>query len=103
MGLFRIWRNRAEGDNGQASDVTLGDGKTYAVKQIVNCIGLDFPRPQFLTQKALANATIGDVIEVHVDSPLSMEAIPYMAAELRGIHLDTLEEDFYWRVFIRRS
>ena len=56
-----------------------------------------------MTKKSLANAASGDVIEIKIDNPTSMESIPPMMAELNSTHLDTLKEDRYWRVFVRKN
>ena len=103
MGFFGRKKNNAEQDSATASEVTLGDGNTYSIKQIVDCLGDSCPRPQLMTKKALTNAASGEVIEVLIDNPTSMESIPPMMPELNSVHLETIKEDRHWRVFVSRS
>jgi tRNA 2-thiouridine synthesizing protein A len=103
MGLFG--RKRFDGPAAPsvaAAAVTL-DGKTHVVRQVVNVLGDSCPRPQLMTKKALGNATPGDVIEIMVDNPTSMEALPPLAPDFDSTHLATLKEERCWRVFFRRN
>lgn len=103
MGLFGRKKNKPAEDAAPAGEVTLEDGNTYPVSQVVDCIGDSCPRPQLMTKKALSGAASGDVIEVRIDNPTSMEAIPPMMPELASTHLGTLKADRYWRVIVRRQ
>ena len=103
MGLFGSKKNKSEASSEPAGEVVLADGKTYSIKQVVDCLGDSCPRPQLMTKKALTNADAGDVIEVHIDNPTSMESIPPMMPELNSIHLETIKEGRYWRVFVSRK
>jgi len=103
MGLFSKKNKDKESNVAPAGEVTMDDGTTYSVKEIVDCLGDSCPRPQLMTKKALKNASSGDVIEVKIDNPTSMEAIPPMMPELDSSHLGTLKEDRYWRVIVTRN
>jgi len=83
--------------------VILGDGCTYTISRVVDVLGDSCPRPQLMTKKALNEAASGDVIEVKVDNPTSMEAIPTVMAAVNGTYLDTLKANRYWRVFVRKN
>ena len=101
MGLFGS--KKSEEPRAQAtSTITLGDQR-YTVSQVVDVLGDSCPRPQLMTKKALSKAAPGAVIEVMVDNPTSMEAIPQMMPELNGSHLGTLKAERYWRVFVRKN
>ncbi|HUW98292.1 MAG TPA: sulfurtransferase TusA family protein [Acidiferrobacter sp.] len=105
MGLF----GRKQAAPGTPSEpvslgsVVLGDGSTYTINRLVDVLGDSCPRPQLMTKKALNEAASGDVIEVRVDNPTSMEAIPTVMAAVNGTYLDTLKADRYWRVFVRKN
>ncbi|MHB8347911.1 MAG: sulfurtransferase TusA family protein [Acidiferrobacterales bacterium] len=101
MGLFGS-RKTEEPAAKPAGTITLGD-QHYTVSQVVDVLGDSCPRPQLMTKKALSKAAPGAVIEVMVDNPTSMEAIPPMMAELNGSHLGTIKAERYWRVFVRRN
>ena len=101
MGLFGS--KKSEEPSAQATGtITLGD-QCYTVSQVVDVLGDSCPRPQLMTKKALSKAAPGAVIEVMVDNPTSMEAIPPMMPELNGSHLGTLKAERYWRVFVRKN
>ncbi|MDA8363825.1 MAG: sulfurtransferase TusA family protein [Gammaproteobacteria bacterium] len=101
MGLFSS--KKSEEPSAQATGtITLGD-QHYTVSQVVDVLGDSCPRPQLMTKKALSKAAPGAVIEVKVDNPTSMEAIPTMMPELHGSHLGTIKAERYWRVFVRKN
>ena len=83
--------------------VTLEDGCTYTISRVVDVLGDSCPRPQLMTKKALNEAASGAVIEVKVDNPTSMEAIPTVMAAVNGTYLGTLKANRYWRVFVRKN
>ncbi len=102
MGLFSKKRQPAPAA-GAAAETVLPDGTKVAVKQQVNCLGDSCPRPQLLTKKALATAAQGDVIEVLIDNPTSVEAIPPMMPGLASTHLATVRAERCWRVYVRKG
>jgi tRNA 2-thiouridine synthesizing protein A len=83
--------------------VTLGDGTTHRLARRLDCIGDSCPRPQLMTKKALGEIGPREVIEVLVDNPSSMEALPPMCASLNATHLETLKSERCWRVYIRKD
>ena len=102
MGLFgkkREPKNQAAGGD----PVTLDSGETVIVATVVDCIGDSCPRPQLFTRSALGKASPGDVIEVKVDNPTSMEALPPIIAENGGAHLGTLRQSRHWQVMMRKN
>ena len=102
MGLFSK-RTQVAAAAGPAVEAVLPDGTKIAVKQQVNCLGDSCPRPQLLTRKALATAAQGDVIEVLIDNPTSVEAIPPMMPGLASTHLATVRAERCWRVYVRKG
>ncbi|OED42805.1 hypothetical protein AB833_05440 [Chromatiales bacterium (ex Bugula neritina AB1)] len=69
----------------------------------VDCLGDSCPRPQLMTKKALGAAAANDVIEVIVDNPTSMEALPPMCPQLSSTHLETIAVDRGWHVYIQKN
>lgn len=102
MGLFGRSKDKSAG-TGAPDSVTLDDGSAVAVSYVVDCLGDSCPRPQLMTKKAMSKAAAGEVIEVKIDNPTSMEAIPPMMPELQGTHLGTVKTDRYWRVIVRKD
>lgn len=100
MGLFgRKSRQKTEAPG---DTVVLDDGARVAVTRVVDCIGDSCPRPQLFTRNALGEASSGDVIEVKVDNPTSMEALPPIIEQNGGVHLGTLRQSRHWQVVMRK-
>jgi tRNA 2-thiouridine synthesizing protein A len=102
MGLFGPKKARQDRD-APAGAVTLGDGATYRVARRIDCRGDSCPRPQLMTKKALGEINRSEVIEVLVDNPSSVEALPPMCPPLDASHLETVKADRCWRVYIRKN
>jgi tRNA 2-thiouridine synthesizing protein A len=103
MALFGIKERKDTAKAASVQQVTLGDGRTVAVARQVDCLGDSCPRPQLMTKKALGESGPGDVIEVMVDNPSSVEALPPLCAELGATHLETRKAERCWQVFIRKD
>lgn len=103
MGLFSRDKEKKATTDQSAGNITLSNGETLAINQVIDCLGDSCPRPQLMTKKAMAQAAAGDVIEVRIDNPTSMEAIPPMMPELHGTHLETIKQDRYWQVIVRKN
>ena len=56
-----------------------------------------------MTKQALSGAQTGAIVEVQVDNPTSMEAIPPMVGELNATHLGTIRQDRYWAIVLRKD
>ena len=102
MAFFGLAKSKTE-DTVPLGEVTLSDGVTYALAKRLDCIGDSCPRPQLMTKKALKLAASGDVIEVVIDNPSSVEAIPPMLSDLQASHLETVKADRCWKVYVRKD
>ncbi|MCX7893667.1 MAG: sulfurtransferase TusA family protein [Burkholderiales bacterium] len=102
MGLFGS-KKAKEAAADTAVEERLSDGTVVRVTRRIDCIGDSCPRPQLMTKKAVGEARPGDVIEVLVDNPSSVEALPPMCDELDATHLETAKAAHCWRVFIRKD
>lgn len=102
MGLFGLKKsnmaNAAPG--GQAN---LGDGRVVRVARQVDCRGDSCPRPQLMTKKAVGEVGSGEVVEVLVDNPTSVEALPPMCDKLNATHIETIKDPDCWRVYIKKD
>ena len=101
MGLFGKKKQSQPAESG--TEVTLEDGSVVKISQVVDCIGDSCPRPQLMTKAAVSKSNAGDVIEVRIDNPTSVEAIPPMMADLGSTCLATIKKDRYWQVVVRRK
>ena len=101
MGLFSKKKTTAAPADSFA--VTLRDGVTYRIAKTVDCIGDSCPRPQLMTKEAVREMNSGDVVEVMLDNPTSVEALPPMCGEMAAKHLDTIKDARCWKVYIRKD
>ena len=83
--------------------VKLSDGISYCLKKQLNCLGDSCPRPQMMTKNALNNIQTNDVVEITVDNPSSMEAVPPMGPQLGATHLETVTENTSWKIYMRKD
>lgn len=101
MGLFGS-KKKTE-DVGGGGEGVLGDGSTIKVARKVDCLGVSCPRPQLMTKKAVGEVGTGEVVEVMVDNPTSVEALPPLCDELGATHVETVKAPNCWHIFIRRD
>jgi|ETNmetMinimDraft_20_1059909.scaffolds.fasta_scaffold265047_2 tRNA 2-thiouridine synthesizing protein A len=105
MGLFgsKKTEESAGGTGGEVRQVTLEGGVTITVAKSVDCLGDSCPRPQIMTKKAVAGVASGDVVEVVIDNPPSMEAIPPLCPGIGATHLETRKAKNWWEVYVRKD
>lgn len=104
MGLFGFGSKKAEaGPARPAGAATLSDGTTVAIAETVDCIGDSCPRPQLMTKKSVGRVGPGEIVEVLIDNPASVEALPPMCDEINATHLDTVKDARSWRVYLRKD
>jgi tRNA 2-thiouridine synthesizing protein A len=101
MGLFGSKKKVEEAAAG--GEAVLSDGSRVQVARKVDCRGDSCPRPQLMTKKAVGEVASGAVVEVMVDNPTSVEALPPMCNELNATHLETIKDPNCWRVYIRKD
>ncbi|GMU50777.1 MAG: sulfurtransferase TusA family protein [Burkholderiales bacterium] len=101
MGLFGSKKKVEEA--GAGGEARLSDGTTVQVARRVDCRGDSCPRPQLMTKKAVSEVAPGGVVEVLVDNPSSVEALPPMCDELNATHLETIKDPACWRVYIKKD
>ncbi len=101
MGLFGSKKKVEEAATG--GEAVLSDGSRVQVARKVDCRGDSCPRPQLMTKKAVSELASGAVVEVLVDNPSSVEALPPMCNELNATHLETIKDPNCWRVYIRKD
>lgn len=101
MGLFGSKKKVEEA--GAGGEAVLSGGRTVQVARRVDCRGDSCPRPQLMTKKAVSEVAPGGVVEVLVDNPSSVEALPPMCDELNATHLETIKDPACWRVYIKKD
>lgn len=103
MSLFGFKDRKETAAAAAVREIALSDGRTVAIARQVDCLGDSCPRPQLMAKKALSQSSPGDVIEVMVDNPTSVEALPPLCPELGATHLETRKAERCWQVFIRKD
>lgn len=103
MGLFGGGKKKTEANGAPLGSVTLSDGQQVEISARIDCLGDSCPRPQLMTKKALGNAGANDVLEILIDNPSSMEAIPPMLPGLSATHLETVKGDRRCEVYVRKN
>jgi tRNA 2-thiouridine synthesizing protein A len=101
MGLFGSKKKVEETSTG--GEAVLSDGSRVQVARKVDCRGDSCPRPQLMTKKAVSEVGPGAVVEVMVDNPSSVEALPPMCNELNATHLETIKDPNCWRIYIKKD
>ena len=101
MGLFGSKKKVEETSTG--GEAVLSDGSRVQVARKVDCRGDSCPRPQLMTKKAVSEVGPGAVVEVMVDNPSSVEALPPLCNELNATHLETIKDPACWRVYIKKD
>ena len=101
MGLFGSKKKVEEASVG--GQAVLSDGSQVQLARRVDCRGDSCPRPQLMTKKAINEIGPGGVVEVMVDNPSSMEALPPLCNELNATHIETIKDPQWWRVYIKKD
>jgi len=102
MGLFGS-KKTEEKSGGEGRKITLEGGVTITVAKSVDCLGDSCPRPQLMTKKAIEGMASGEVVEVVIDNPPSMEAIPPLCPGIGATHLETLKGKNCWEVYVQKD
>ncbi|MBK6629756.1 MAG: sulfurtransferase TusA family protein [Betaproteobacteria bacterium] len=101
MGLFGSKKKVEETSTG--GEAVLSDGSRVQLARKVDCRGDSCPRPQLMTKKAVSEVGPGAVVEVMVDNPSSVEALPPMCNELNATHMETIKDPNCWRIYIKKD
>lgn len=101
MGLFGKKKTVKAADT--PGEAVLSNGESIKLARSVDCLGDSCPRPQLMTKKAVKEIGVGEMIEIVIDNPSSVEAIPPMCDEISATHLETIQEARCWKVYLRKD
>jgi TusA-related sulfurtransferase len=79
-----------------------GIGKV-AVDRVVDCQGQVCPRPQLEVGRVIKEMREGEVAEVLITNPPSLETIPGVVAKNKSTLLGTAEDRGMWRIYFRKG
>ena len=74
----------------------MSDGISYQLAQQIDCTGNSCRLPQMMTKKAVNGAQTNDVVEISVDNPSTMDAVPSMGPQIGATHLETVIDSCCW-------
>ena len=103
MGLFSRKTKKEDFQQVNLPEVTLSNGVLHQLAQQVDCTGYSCPRPQMMTKKAVNVAQTNDVVEIIVDNPSSMEAVPPLEPQIGATHLETKTDNNSWKIYFRKD
>ncbi|MAA89765.1 MAG: hypothetical protein CL914_06210 [Deltaproteobacteria bacterium] len=102
MGLFKAPPTE-EQNTMRSWEVQLQDGTKLVVDNRLDCIGDVCPRPQLKLKKSIKGMDSGEVVEVLINHPPSLETLPVLCPEIGARHLETLMEPNLWKLYIRKD
>jgi tRNA 2-thiouridine synthesizing protein A len=70
---------------------------------VVDCKGMVCPKPQLLTKKAASEMKEGEVAEVLITNPASVEAVPRIIEKSNSTVLGTIKEGNLWKLYFRKG
>ena len=102
MGLFQSPQN-VETNKMRSWEVQLQDGRKVTVNNRLDCIGDTCPRPQLKLKKSIKGMESGEIVEVLINKPPSLETLPARCPEIGATHLDSLKEQNLWKLYIQKD
>ncbi|MGP8070928.1 MAG: sulfurtransferase TusA family protein [Candidatus Bathyarchaeia archaeon] len=71
--------------------------------KVVDARGTSCPGPLLETKRAMATIPVGGVLETISSDPGTKADIPVWAKKIGHEYLGTVEENGYWKIFVRRK
>ena len=102
MGLFQSPQN-VETNKMRSWEVQLQDGTKVTVNNSLDCIGDTCPRPQLKLKKSIKGMESGEIVEVLINNPPSLETLPALCPEIGSTHHDSLKEPNLWKLYIQKD
>ncbi len=84
-------------------EVELPEVGKVTVSRTVDCLGMVCPKPQLLTKKALKEMKSGEVAEILIDNPASVEAVPGVIKKSGGKLLAKIKEGKTFKLYVRKE
>ena len=81
MGLFQSPQN-VETYKMRSWKAQLQDGTKVTVNHRLDCIGDTWPRPQLKLKKSIKGMESGEIVEVLINNPPSLETLPALCPDI---------------------
>ena len=102
MGLFQSPQN-VETNKMRSWEVQLQDGTKVTVNNRLDCIGDTCPRPQLKLKKSIKGMESGEIVEVLINNPPSLETLPALCPDIGATHFYTLKEPNLWKLYVQKD
>ena len=84
-------------------EVQLQDGTKVTVNNRLDCIGDTCPRPQLKLKKSIKGMESGEIVEVLINNPPSLETLPALCPDIGATQFYTLKEPNLWKLYIQKD
>ena len=75
----------------------------HTADKVVDARGTSCPGPLLETKRAIATIPVGAVLETISSDPGTKADIPVWAKKMGHEYLGTVEENGYWKIYVRRK
>ena len=103
MGLFFYSPQNVEPNKMPSREVQLQDGTKVTVNNRFDCIVDTCPRPQLKLKKSIKGMESGEIVEVLINHPPSLETLPELCPDIGATRLDSLKEPNQWKLYIQKD
>lgn len=86
-----------------AKEVELPGVGKVVVDRVIDCSGQVCPRPQLEARRALKEMREGQVAEMLITNPPSLENVPAVIRTSGSTVLGTVDEGGRWRIYFRKG
>ncbi len=83
--------------------MTSVDLRSVAVGKVVDARGTSCPGPILAAKKGIVGVAVGDVMEVLATDTGTQKDLPAWAKKMGHEYLGVVEEDGYWRLFVKKA
>jgi TusA-related sulfurtransferase len=85
------------------AEVELPDVGKVTVSRVIDCKGQVCPKPQLECKKAAKEMADGEVAEMLITNPASVEAVPGIVKKSGCTLLGTIKEEGLWKLYFRKG
>ncbi len=83
--------------------MTSEDLKSLQPAKVIDARGTACPGPLLAAKRGIADVPVREIMEVISSDEGTNKDIPRWCAKLQHEFLGTIEEDGYWRLYVRRA
>jgi TusA-related sulfurtransferase len=84
-------------------EVEIPDVGKVTIAKVIDCKGMVCPKPQLMCKKAANEMQDGEVAEMLITNPASVEAVPSIIKKTGCTHLTTIKEGNLFKLYFRKG